>query len=344
MNDLQIIESRQLSVVDRLLMNKASQRTREAYADDLQHFAVFIGGGSSRKILDSDFQWFDPALIAAYAEWLKQQVSAHTGRPYSTATIARRLTAVRELLTEATFLGLYPRENLEYIRGRLSTPEGTSVHHGSVTPDEQDKLLAIAAEQPGLKGTRDYAMFRLWLDTGLRRNELASLKAGDLVIKNGVPTLIVRHELSAVLPGAKNGPGQRSRLCGGQPGEASAWRGAESDGKLVLPGSWGAKQSDAAQFPGGAGDGYAGWRCAYPARAESDRSHHHPDDHRHLRPQPVRRAGGPLSEAKFAAAGTGWMIPILYEEVTPAVRNPPHHKVTSTRCGSELRRYRTGRV
>jgi len=193
MNDFQLTPSRQLSVVERLLMSKASQRTREAYADDLSHFATFIGIVSYGSLLDSDFRRLDPALIAAYLEWLKQQTSPHTGRPYSTATIARRLTAVRELLTEATYLGLYPRESLEYIRARLSTPEVTNVHHGSITPDEQDKLLAIAADQPGLKGSRDYALFRLWLDTGLRRNELASLKAGDLLIKNGVPTLIVRH-------------------------------------------------------------------------------------------------------------------------------------------------------
>ncbi|MCG3208351.1 MAG: Tyrosine recombinase XerC [Anaerolineae bacterium] len=193
MNTLQPIQPRQLSVVDRLLMNKTSPRTRAAYADDLQHFAAFLGVDSSRNLADSDFQHFDPALIAAYAEWLKQQISAHTGRPYATATIARRLTAVRELLTEATFLGLYPREFLDYIRERLSSPEVTSQHHGTITPDEQDRLLALAAEQPGLKGSRDYALFRLWLDTGLRRNELASLKAGDLVVKNGVPTLIVRH-------------------------------------------------------------------------------------------------------------------------------------------------------
>lgn len=181
-----------LTVYDRLLMGKASLRTRQAYAADLGHFAEFLGI-SSRKFEDVEWHRLDPALIATYLEWLKQQVSGHTGRPYSTATIARRLTAVRELLTEAAFLGLYPREYLEYIRERLATPEVSSQHHGSITPAEQDKLLAVAAEQPGLKGTRDYALFRLWLDTGLRRTEMVRLKADDLITKNGVPTLVVRH-------------------------------------------------------------------------------------------------------------------------------------------------------
>jgi site-specific recombinase XerD len=47
--------------------------------------------------------------------------------------------------------------------------------------------------QPGLRGQRDYALFRLWLDTGLRCREVADLQSRDLMVKEGIPTLVVRH-------------------------------------------------------------------------------------------------------------------------------------------------------
>jgi integrase/recombinase XerC len=189
----------QATVLKRLLMGKASERTRQAYADDLKEFARFL---SIRPLGDEhplasvpDEAWanLDIANVAAYLEYLKTVTSPKTNRPYSTATIVRRLTAVRELLTEATYLGFYPRKRLDYIRKRLSTPEVTHEHHGGITPDEQTRLLEVADAQPGLKGKRDYALFRLWLDTGMRRAEIASLKVRDLVVKEGIPTIVIRQ-------------------------------------------------------------------------------------------------------------------------------------------------------
>lgn len=134
----------------------------------------------------------DPALIATFLEYQKTIISTKTGNPYSTATIARRFTAVKELLTEATYLGLYPRQQLEYIKDRLSGPDVTNEHHAGITPDEQAALLNATSLQQGLKGQRDYTLLRLWLDTGLRRAEMAALQVRDLMVKAGIPTLIVR--------------------------------------------------------------------------------------------------------------------------------------------------------
>jgi len=186
------------TVYRRFVMSKVSERTREAYADDLRDFAGFLGvepAGDQHPLEalpDGAWRELDTAHVAAYLEHLKTAVSDHTGRPYSTATIARRMTAVRELLTEATYLGLFPRNRLEYLKERLSTPEVTHEHHSGITPEDQARLLETADAQPGLKGLRDYSLFRLWLDTGLRRAELAALKVRDLVVKEGTPTLVVR--------------------------------------------------------------------------------------------------------------------------------------------------------
>ena len=189
----------QATVFRRLIMAKGTERTRKAYANDLRDFARFLEIESVddvhplTNVPDAMWAELDTAHVAAYLEYLKTTTSDKTGREYSTATIARRMTAVRELLTEATYLGYFPSDRLAYIRERLSTPEVTHEHHSGITPDEQDKLLEMADSHPGLKGKRDYAMFRLWLDTGIRRAELAALKVRDLVTKEGIPTLIIRH-------------------------------------------------------------------------------------------------------------------------------------------------------
>lgn len=190
-----------LSVYHRLLMSKPTQLTRMAYSHDLRHFADFLGFTTTdgrhplELVPNQPEMWrkFDPALVAAYLEHLKTTVSDKTGRTYKTATIARRLTVVKELLTEATYLGLYPGNQLAYVKDRIGIPEVTSEHHGGLTPDEQAALFNVASEQPGLKGIRDFTLFRLWLDTGVRRSELASLKVRDLTVKDGIDTIVVRE-------------------------------------------------------------------------------------------------------------------------------------------------------
>lgn len=47
----------------------------------------------------------------------------------------------------------------------MTTPPVTHNHHASIIPEEQTRLLAAADAQPGLRGQRDYVLFRLWLDT-----------------------------------------------------------------------------------------------------------------------------------------------------------------------------------
>jgi integrase/recombinase XerD len=189
----------QATIFKRLMLGKQTLRTREAYAADLRAFAHFLGLECYQDVHplatvpDDAWQQLDTAHVAAYLEQLKQTVSPKTGQSYSSATIARRLTAVREFLTEACYLGLYPRERLLYLKERLALPEVTHEHHAGITPEEQTRLLTTADALPGLRGQRDYALFRLWLDTGLRCHEVAALQSRDVTVKEGIPTLIVRR-------------------------------------------------------------------------------------------------------------------------------------------------------
>jgi integrase/recombinase XerD len=181
------------TIYRRMLMSKPTERTRAAYASDLADFATFLGVDSLEHVPDAAWRELDPAHVAAYLEHLKNTVSHRTGQPLATATIARRITAVRELLTEATYLGHWNRDKLEYLVDRITPPQVTHEHHAGISPEEQRRLLGTADAQPGLKGLRDYALLRLWLDTGLRRAELAHLSVKDLKVREGQPVIDVRH-------------------------------------------------------------------------------------------------------------------------------------------------------
>lgn len=181
------------TIYKRMLVSKATPRTREAYRYDLADFAAFLGVASLDAVPDAAWRRLDPAHVAAYLEHLQTTVSDKTGQPLATATIARRVTAVRELLTEATYQGYWDRDKLDYLVNRISPPQVTHEHHAGISPEEQARLLAAADELPGVKGLRDYVLLRLWLDTGLRRAEIAGLKVRDLKVREGQAIINVRH-------------------------------------------------------------------------------------------------------------------------------------------------------
>jgi len=194
MDQLSTINTTQISVYQRFLAGKRSPLTRAAYRYDLKRFAQFLEIETFDHIPDGGWAKLDPAMVSAYIEWLATYTSAHTGRRYSTATIARQVTAVRELLTEAMYCGLYPADRLAYIKDRITKalPTVTHNHHSSISNDDLTAILKAAYDQPGLRGSRDYLIFRLLVETGLRRAELAGLSIRDIERHQGVSGLVVR--------------------------------------------------------------------------------------------------------------------------------------------------------
>lgn len=174
----------------RLLSSKKSPLTRKAYEGDLKIFARFLGIDSVDDIQGVE-GWGEigPERIAEYILYLQEVVSEHIGRPYAPSTIARRLTAVKELLQEAAYQGLYGREDLDYIKNRLAGDKVKSQHHAGISAEDQNRLLQAAADQPGLKGARDYLIFRLLLETGVRRAELVAFRVRNVQMRAGTPTI-----------------------------------------------------------------------------------------------------------------------------------------------------------
>jgi len=184
--------SGEATIYRRMLMTKG-QATREAYATDLADFARFLGLNSLENLPDSAWHRLGTEHVAAYLESLKTRINGAIGERLSTSTIARRMAAVRELLKEAVLQGKWSQRKLDYVASRLKPPQVTHQHRPGITHEEQVRILEAADAQQGLKGARDYALLRLWLDTGLRSAEVAALKTKDLMVREGQPVIIVRH-------------------------------------------------------------------------------------------------------------------------------------------------------
>jgi len=200
MKQLEIIEKGvESTIYKRMILSKVSPRTQILYSNYLKDFAQYLklsspnGSHPLANVPDSVWLDFDATYVSGYLQYLLSCVSKRTGRALSTSTISGRMSAVREFLTEAAELGFFSKETLGYIKHRISIPRVSSVHHAGISSDDQNKLLEYAYKQPGLKGKKDYALFRLWLDTGIRREELVLLEVRDLIMKGGVPVLVVRH-------------------------------------------------------------------------------------------------------------------------------------------------------
>lgn len=145
------------------LLGTVSARTVDAYRDDLVRFADFCGGSLDGLLaggaLDGN---------RTVAEFRKQMIA--DGR--AAATINRRLSAIRSLVSMARALGL--------LDWSIAIPGVKAVPYRDTRgPDAQElaALFATVRARTDAKGIRDLAIVRLLFDLGLRREEVVELDA-----------------------------------------------------------------------------------------------------------------------------------------------------------------------
>jgi integrase/recombinase XerC len=142
-------------------LNGRPQRTREAYASDLEDFRRFLGaddGNAAAAALLSRGAGAANELVLAYRSHL-------LGRGLSTNTVNRRLATLR------SFDGRIAARNVKGDLRRYTRGPSEAGIRG---------ILAELQARPGDKGVRDRAMFRLLLDLGLRRFEVTGLDVEHL--------------------------------------------------------------------------------------------------------------------------------------------------------------------
>lgn len=144
-------------------------------------------------------QQVTPADVAAWQEELRAQRNPQTRRlHYSPATIYSMVSKVSSFYRwaqknakRADFILQNPVDAV-----RLKAPRAYQTRSAKALTDEELLVLVnmVRAKADGSEvvGKRDYAMLLLYLVTGLRREEIAQLKWGEVKIEGEVLLLSVR--------------------------------------------------------------------------------------------------------------------------------------------------------
>jgi integrase len=102
----------------------------------------------------------------------------------SPSTINARLSAIRKLIGEARRNGMIGREEANNLTDIPNVRQkGTRL--GNWLTREQAKELLAVPDRSTLKGKRDYVIIALLVGCALRRRELATLKIGDIQLREG---------------------------------------------------------------------------------------------------------------------------------------------------------------
>lgn len=136
----------------------ASPATRKTYAATYRQLAAFAGAGAGPEILTEPF-------VAAFRDHLEH-------RGLSPATVARHLSAVRELVRAV---------------GGPSAVDALAVKSSPVSKGEprplteqQARVLLAMPDRRTTRGIRDAAMLQLLVDAGVRREELVKLTVSSI--------------------------------------------------------------------------------------------------------------------------------------------------------------------
>lgn len=126
---------------------------------------------------------------------LIQYLAALHRRHAATATICRKLTAVRQfyryLMAEGV-LSADPTANVE-------APKKTQKLPATLTLEEVERLLN-APDVSELRGLRDRTMLEVLYATGLRVSELVGLRRGDMNLKMGYVRVIGKGNKERIVP------------------------------------------------------------------------------------------------------------------------------------------------
>jgi integrase/recombinase XerC len=166
--------------------------TLRAYQQDLKAFAKWLGLGGAEAATEALLQQTGPRANALVLDWLNTMTEAGL----APATRARRLSALRALAKVARVLGV--------ISWHLEV-EGPKVEPYRDTRGPSAEIIQRLREacSEGRKGQRDRLLLALAVGLGLRRSEIAGLRASDFDREQG--RLLVRgkggKEVWVSLPG-----------------------------------------------------------------------------------------------------------------------------------------------
>nr|MDT0657653.1 tyrosine-type recombinase/integrase [Micromonospora sp. DSM 115978] len=160
---------------------RLSEHTRAAYRRDITGWLAWCATNDLDPLRAGFLD------VNAFGRNLEATVDPRSGRPFTPATVARKLSALSSWYDFLAKLGAVPANPVAGAdRPRLNRDHSATV---GLAPDEVDALLAAADAQTGPTATRNRAAVALLADLGLRVGELVSLDLADLGHERGHRTL-----------------------------------------------------------------------------------------------------------------------------------------------------------
>jgi site-specific recombinase XerD len=165
-----------------LLAENKSPKTIEAYVGAVTQFATFLRAGGRPQVVD---------------EIQRSDVEAFISDQLARCKPATANNRYRGL--QAFFRWCLEEEELEVSPMRAMKPPTVPDHPVAVLTDDQLRALLKACEGKDFDQRRDMAILRLFLDTGMRRSELANMTVADVDFDQSVALVL--------------GKGNRPRAC-----------------------------------------------------------------------------------------------------------------------------------
>ncbi len=164
-----------------------SDNTIAAYRNDLTQFVKFLRARPAGPVLE-------PADCTS--NMLKDYLADMQGRGYASATVARKVAAVKSFfhfLSSQSLVAKDPSRGLESPKIEKRAPR-------ILTHDEVDRLLAAPKHTSGPKALRDRALLEVLYATGMRVTELVTLEVNDLDLDKGAITCRGKNGKQRIIP------------------------------------------------------------------------------------------------------------------------------------------------
>ena len=156
---------------------RLSEHTRSAYRRDARAWLEWC----RRQELDPLAATF--VHVNAYARELESTMDGRTGKLYTPATVARKLSGLSSWYDFLVKLGVVATNPVAGAdRPRVARDHSATV---GLTAEEVDALLAAAEADTGPARERNHAVIALLADLGLRVGELVGLNVSDLGYERG---------------------------------------------------------------------------------------------------------------------------------------------------------------
>ena len=165
-----------------------SDNTIAAYLNDLTQFVEFMRQprpfGSVQE--PGDYT----------TEILNEYLGHMRGRGYASATVARKVAAIKSFFHFLNAQGLIPSNPAL----GLESPKIEKRLPRILTLEEVERLLAAPSQTAGPKALRDRALLELLYATGMRVTEVVTLKLSDLDLDKGTVTCRGKQEKQRLIP------------------------------------------------------------------------------------------------------------------------------------------------